>query len=79
MCVHIGELIPLAVHTFSRSSLPDDVFEPGEKQKPVLKRPIQKVSRFKHTFFILLKNLPWYKGTGKADKESPDLPNKRRK
>lgn len=43
-----------------RSSLPDNVFDPGEKQKLPLKRPIQK-------------------GTEKTDKESPDMPNKRRK
>ncbi|KAF9782247.1 Poly(A) polymerase central domain-containing protein [Thelephora terrestris] len=50
----------VVVLNIRRSSLPDDVFDPGEKQKPILKRPIQK-------------------GTGKTDKESPDLPNKRRK
>jgi hypothetical protein len=76
--VLVGQLMSLAVDAIPRSSLPDDVFDPGEKQKPALKRPIQKVS---HLLFskLLLKNFPWYKGTEKADKESPDLPNKRRK
>lgn len=36
------------INAIFRSSLPDDVFDPGEKQKPILKRPIQKVSQLRY-------------------------------
>ena len=52
------------IDTTSRSSLPDDVFDPGEKQKPILKRPIHKVIRLRYTFPGSAKGFPMVQGGG---------------
>lgn len=77
----VGQLVSLVslVIDNPRSSLPDDVFDPGERQKQALKRPIQKVNLLKHIFLDFDEDFPSYKGTEKTEKGSPDLPNKRRK
>ena len=58
--------------------LPDHVFDPGERQKPTLKRPNPKVSCSIEMFVYFVEDSRLSKGVGKTDKGS-DLPNKRRK
>ena len=75
----VWKLMLLSIGVTSRSTLPDYVFEPGERQKPALKRPNPKVSRLVETFLCFVECFRLSKGAGKTDKGSPDLPNKRRK
>lgn len=69
----------LDIDVTPRSILPDYVFDPGEKQKPALKRPNPKVSYPTEAFLCFAQDFRLPKGVGKTDKESTDLPNKRRK
>lgn len=63
----VGQMTLPVIDAISRSCLPDDLFEPGEKQKsaPALKRPIQKVSHLNYTFLRPAEDSPMVQGNGK--------------
>ena len=75
----VWRLKSLDIDAISRSTLPDYVFDPGERQKSALKRPNPKVSCIIGPFLCPAEDSRPFKGAGKTDKESSDLPNKRRK
>ena len=63
----------------SRSTLPDYVFEPGERQKPALKQRPPKVSRPIEALLCFAEDSRLSKGAGKTEEGSPDLFDKRRR